>query len=221
MAVPATRAIGPQPISLPDVRRLDRMPSLPEWVDLRVASMNDVRMKVDTDGKRRMTVFLPCSLLLNPVERSEVESHVASLHRLLQQTPLDGDEWEGATLVVITKLMLAVPSSQQSEVGAEASGEAFQAALDDVPTWAVAAAVRRWYRGECGEDDAGKPYSYRWRPAPADLRRIAMQERWKVEHRAVLLRRLLDAEPAPEFDEVHCTLMRSRLAIVFASNAAP
>lgn len=41
MPLPAIRALGPEPIQLPDVRRLDRMPSLPAWVASRVASMKD------------------------------------------------------------------------------------------------------------------------------------------------------------------------------------
>lgn len=70
----------------------------------------------------------------------------------------EADEWKAATLIVLTKMMLSLPSSQQNEAGAEASGEAFQAALDDVPTWAVAAAVRRWYRGDCGLNERGQRY---------------------------------------------------------------
>jgi hypothetical protein len=82
-------------------------------------------------------------LILNEGERAEIDRHATDLDALCRQTPADGDEWEGATLIVITKLMLALPSSQQNEAGAEATGEAFQVAQDDVPTLAVAAAVRR------------------------------------------------------------------------------
>jgi hypothetical protein len=103
---------------------------------------------------------------------------------------------------------------QQNEAGAEASGEAFQAALDDVPTWAVAAAVRRWYRGDCGENERGQPFDYHWRPAPAELRRIALFEKWRVQQRAKTLRKLLVAEPFIEFSEEHCAQMRARLIAV-------
>ena len=64
-------------------------------------------------------------------------------------------------------MLLALPSSQQNEAAAEASREAFQIALD-VSTFAVASAMRRWYRGECGDNERGDPYDYRWRPSPAD-----------------------------------------------------
>jgi hypothetical protein len=107
--------------------------------------------------------------------------------------------------------MLTLPSSQQNEAGAEATGEAFQDALDDVPPWAVKAAVRRWYRGECGENECDQPYDYHWRPAPAELRRIALSELSRVKSRAGTLRRLLHAEPLIEFSDEHCAAMRTRL----------
>lgn len=115
--------------------------------------------------------------------------------------------------------MLALPSSQQNEAGAEATGEAFQAALDDVPHWAVAAAVRRWYRGDCGLNERGQAYDYHWRPAPAELRSIALVEKWRVKQRAETLRKLLAAEPLIEFSDEHCAQMRARLAEVIPRTA--
>jgi hypothetical protein len=166
------------------------------------------------DGKHRKVPTLPANFILNPAECAEIERHALALDALCAQTPVDADEWEGATLIIITKLMLALPSSQQNEAGAEATGEAFQDALEDVPTWAVAAAVRRWYRGDCGENERGQPYDYHWRPAPAELRRIALGEKWRVQHRAQTLRNLLAAEPLIEFSDEHCAAMRARLAAV-------
>jgi hypothetical protein len=214
MGLSAIRAIGPEPIQLPDVRRLDQMPSLPAWVASRVASIRDEHQAALADGKRRKVPTLPASLILVPAERAEIERHVAELDALCNQTPLNGDKWEGATLILLTKLMLALPASQQNEVGAEASGEAFQAALDDVPTWAVSAALRRWYRGDCGLNEFDRPYDYHWRPAPAELRRIALVEKSRVKQRADVLRKLLVAEPLIEFSEEHCAQMRARLAAV-------
>jgi hypothetical protein len=148
-------------------------------------------------------------LTLSRAERAEVERHVADLDALLDQTPSASATYEEATLVVVTKLMLALPASAQNETGVEATGEAFQMALDDVPTWAVAAAARRWYRGECGEG-----FDYHWRPAPAELRRIAMLEKAKVQHRAATLRKVLAADPVAEFSDAHCAAMLARLSKV-------
>lgn len=43
-------------------------------------------------------------------------------------------------------------------------------ALDDIPPWAIADAIKRWHRGECGEG-----YCYRWAPAPAELRKLSVE----------------------------------------------
>jgi hypothetical protein len=212
MALPARRAIGPEPIPLPDVRRPDRMPSLPAWVASRVASTKREWQRSTVDGKYREIPTLPVNLTLNPVERDEITRHVEAINALCLQTPAESDEYEGATLIVLTKLMLALPSASQSDTGVEASGEAYQAALDDVPTWAVSSAVRRWYRGECGENQLGKPYDYRWRPAPADLRRVALAEKWKVLIRGQELQSLLDAEVLIEFSAEHRQEMLTQLS---------
>jgi hypothetical protein len=212
MALPTIGAKTPERLMLPDVRRLDRMPSLPAWVALRVRSMNDEWQKSSTDGKYRMTPTLPANLILNQAERLEIERHVSELDELCAQTPTNGANWEGATLVLVTELMLTLPSSQQNEAGVEATGKAFQAALDDVPTWAVAVGIRRWHRCECGENERGQPYDYHWRPAPAELRRIALVAIREVKERAHILRKLLVAEPLVEFSDEHCAQMRARLA---------
>jgi len=203
------------------------MPSLPAWVASRVASMKDEPQRSTADGKCRTIPTLPANLILNEAERAEIERHATDLDALCRQTPADGDEWEAATLIIITKLMLALPSSTQNEAGAEATGEAFQAALDDVPTcrradvptWAVAAAVRRWYRGDCGENERGQRYDYHWRPSPAELRKIALVEKWRVQQRAQTLRKLIAAEPLIEFSEEHCAAMRARLTTIIPRGA--
>jgi hypothetical protein len=122
MALPAIGAKAPERLALPDVRRLDRMPSLPAWVALRAVSMKDEPQRSTADGKYRTIPTLPANLILNDAERAEIERHATDLDALCRQTPADGDEWEGATLIIITKLMLALPSSQQNEAGAQLVG---------------------------------------------------------------------------------------------------
>jgi hypothetical protein len=199
-----------EPIQIPNVHRLDRMPSWPAWVASRVASMKDEWQTSIADGKYRTVPTLPANLTLSQGERAEIETHVAALDVLSAQTPDNGAEWEGATLIIITKMMLVLPAQQQNEAAAEATGEAFQSALDDVPHWAVAAAVRRWHRGDCGVHDRGHPYDYHWRPDSAALRRIALSDVWRVKQRAVTLRRLLASEPLIEFGAEHRQQMQER-----------
>lgn len=109
--------------------------------------------------------------------------------------------------------MLALPVARQNEVGAEASGEAFLAALDDIPTWAVDEAIRRWHRGECDNSQHGHSFNYHWRPSPAELRRVSLtvQASFVATSGLAALRRLLSAEPLVEFDEEHCARMRAKL----------
>lgn len=217
----ATGATSPEPILIPDVRRLDRMPSWPAWLASRAGSMKEERQTSVVDGKYRLMPTLPASLTLSPIERAEIEQHIAALDRLCAQTPAEHPEWEKHTLFTITKLMLALPSIQQNDVAAEATGEAFHAALEDVPHWAVAEAVRHWYRGDCGKTEGGRPYDYHWRPAPAELRRIARSEVWRVRQRAETLRKLLVAEPLIVFDPDHCARMRSRLQELVVDISSP
>lgn len=72
--------------------------------------------------------------------------------------------------------------------------------------------MRRWYRGDAGLNERGQPYDYHWRPAPAELRSIALVEKWRVKQRAETLRKMLAAEPLIEFSGEHCKHMRARIA---------
>ncbi|MGA8154887.1 MAG: hypothetical protein WB822_01500 [Rhodoplanes sp.] len=199
-------------IKLPDVRRPERMPSLPAWVTSRVASLKTENQPDAASGKWRPISTLPQSLILSQTERDELVRHIRELDALCEQTPANDPSAEEATLVAVTKMMLALPSPQQNEASAEARGEAFMAALDDVASWAVSAAIRRWYRGNAGKNDRGEPYDCHWCPAPADLRSVAMIEQWRVKSRATKLRELVSAEPLIEFSEEHCQTMRKRLS---------
>jgi hypothetical protein len=188
------------------------MPSLPAWVALRTAS---VRSEVQPDPetrKWRRTPTLPSSLILNAAERDELESHIRELEALCKPTPGSSPDAEGAMLIDLTRMMLALSGPRQSEASAESRGEAYMVALDDLPPWAVRSAIRRWYRGDAGLNERGEPFDYRWCPAPADLRKVAMHELWRVKARIVTLRTLLTAEPLIEFTPEHCHTMRARLA---------
>jgi hypothetical protein len=181
-------------LQLPDIRRPERMPSLPEWVGSRIASLRD-EIQPDRAGKWRQVPTIHNSLILKAVEREAIEDHVTALDRLCDETAANSAAAEAAMLVVVTTMMLVLPTTAQNELSAEARGEAFMAALDDIPVWSVQAAIRRWYRGDCGKDERGRPYDYHWCPAPAELRRIAFIEMWRIKGRSQALLRLLNAAP--------------------------
>lgn len=186
-----------EPLSLPDLARPDRMPSLPAWVGSRIASVLEVMQK-DATGKHRLTVVLPQGMVLGSSEWAVLEAHAGALRKVLERTPENSTDAEAEMLVIITKMMLAKPGQRSSESGAEATGEAYQIALDDIPPWAVTAALRRWYRRDAPQVDKA-PHDYRWRPSEGTLRAIAFEEAAKVTGRAIALERLLSAIPMLEF----------------------
>jgi hypothetical protein len=210
--VPATLELPhPERLRLPDVRRPERMPSLPGWVGSRIASLSD-EAQPDQTGKWRQVPTIPIRLILKAAEREAIEDHVAALDRLCDETPENSAAAEAAMLVVVTEMMLVLPTTTQNEVSAEVRGEAFLDALDDLTVWAVKAAIRKWNRSDCGRDNQGRLYDYHWCPAPAELRRVAFAQMWHVMSRSRDLRRLLTAEPRIEYSDEHCRAMLERLA---------
>jgi hypothetical protein len=154
-------------------------------------------------------------MLLTAKHRGELDRHKAALEALCADTPENSAEAEANTLVIITKMMLVLPSQRPNEDAAEARGEAYMLALEDVPTWAVNAAIRRWYRNEAGNDEKGRPYDCTFAPVPGDLRRVAVAELWRVRHRAFVCAELLAAEQRIEFTDEHCARMGARLDQLF------
>jgi hypothetical protein len=59
----------------------------------------------------------------------------------------------------------------------------------------VVAVQRRWYRSDCGKDEHGRPYDYRFMPDPAALRRLTISETFRVRNRVTELDRILNAVP--------------------------
>src|SRR6185437_5498025 len=82
--------------------------------------------------------------------------------------------------------------------------------------WAVKAGCRRWYRRDCGNDENGKPYDYRWVPDPGTLRRVAHGEAWQVKQRIRDLEKVLGAR-----EHIDCReqLERGKLALAGLNTA--
>jgi hypothetical protein len=91
------------------------MPSWPAWVASRIESMKDECQPSGADRRYPTVPTLPSNLTLGPAERAEIERHVLALKVLCEQTPQASADCEAATLVVVTKLMLALPSAQQND----------------------------------------------------------------------------------------------------------
>lgn len=181
-----------EPIALPDLAR-GRMPSLPAWVARSRAALGTNLQVVH--GTFRDVRTLPDTMLPTAPQRAAIEAHLRSLNSSFNETPEDRQEWALRTAETATKLLMSLGGEKRSELAAEAKGEAYVMALEDMPWWAVEAAARCWYRGECGNDANGKPYDYHWPPDPATLRKLATRQLWMVRARMNELQELLDAKP--------------------------
>lgn len=205
-----------EPLRLPDQRRPAQIPSLPEWVVSRLETLKENWQSDPVTGKGSQVLTLPMNLCLTDTERAMVLRHISDLGTLVEKTPANDADSEGATLVIVTKMLLALPGQKSSDTGNEAKGEAYLAALDDVPPWAVQEAVRKWYRGE-----HGSKHDYRWSPVPADLRSLARNEEFKVRGRMTVLERICKAVPLIEFSDDHREDMLKRLQTVIHGAAKP
>ncbi len=144
-----------------------------------------------------------------------VENHVAALNAFLAMTPYDDERHGELTLTTVSKMTLVLPSKETGELAAEAKGEAYMAALEDVPSWAVQEAMRRWHRAEYGSR-----HDYKWQPAPATLRELAMIETYRVMAVRRKLTDLLAAEPLLERTAEQESAMRDKLAAYLTLRSA-
>jgi hypothetical protein len=197
-----------EPIQPLDVRRPARLSSLPRWVAERLAVVRN-EPQADRTGKHRVTPVLPACLILSQDQKMLIEQHVRAMDTVLAMTPeADGRHGE-ATMVAVSKMLLVLPSRESGDLGGEAKGEAFMDALEDVPFWAVQEAMRKWHRGE-----HGSKHDYKWQPAPAVLRDLAMVETYQVMGTRRRLKELLIAEPLVEFTDAYRAEMREKLTAV-------
>lgn len=129
------------------------------------------------------------------MQRQAIEQHCRALKATLEETPENGDEWATETMTVVTKMQLVLSSMKASELAGEAKAEAYMDALEDLPSWAVVAVRRRWNRGQCGNDEQGKPYDHKWMPDPATMRRLVVSETFRVRNQITELEQVLLAKP--------------------------
>lgn len=195
-----------EPIPAPDVRRPAKLSKLPQWVEQLCATCRK-ESQPGPDGAYRTVPVLPKSLILGKEQRMQVEQHISALTAALAMTPEEDIRHGEQTMTTVTKMALVLPSREVGDLASEARGEAFMAALEDVPSWAVQEAMRKWHRGEYGPK-----HDYKWQPAPATLRQLAMAETYMVMGTRRRLKELLIAEPLREFTEGEEASMRAKLA---------
>jgi len=176
------------------------IPSLPVWITTRVAALAP-NLQMDEKGKFHEPLTLPPALVLREQEREDLEAYLQASRSLLAQTPENSEQWEKETFALIGKMILVKPSRSAGPGTTEARVEVYAMALDDVPSWAVQRAIRKWHRGECGTDQHGRTFDYRWAPESADLRNLAQREVYDLKERIAALEKLLGAVPFRDCSE--------------------
>lgn len=193
-----------EPIQLPDATRPAKMTLLPRWVAERLSILKKEEQP-DSSGRFREVPILPQEMMLEQGQKQTLERHSAALDDMLQMTAEAG--FAQKTLVAVSKMLKTLAGSADP-LAAEAKGEAYSAALEDVAFWAVEEAIRRWYRGEYGAT-----HDYRWPPDPATLRDLALLEQFRIKSVSRQCRDLIEARP-PRFDEDHMAGMRKQLQAI-------
>lgn len=184
-----------EPLKLPDPRRPAAIPSLPQWV-ARSSGAVRLELQMAPDGKtfeRNEVLVLPAELMPSPDQRQEMRSHMDSLRSYLRQTPAESVEAESAVATAVSKLIAVLAGERKSDLAEGARADVYLEVLDDVPCWAVEAAVKLWFRHDCGTDEKGKPHDYKWAPDPGTLRKIALRQTYEMTGRIGKLERLLSA----------------------------
>lgn len=193
------------PIQPPDPHRPSELPLLPTWLVQLIAACE----------LGSVTSHLPEKMMPSETQRSMISSHIAKLESLCQQLPKSKPRWfeEMKNALVSMTAALAGPAVDPGASGI-AKQHAYEVALEDVPYWAIVEAVRGWYRGAYGDK-----HDYRWAPAPAILRSIAMIEANKLTYRAVTLQRVLKAKAKKEYTEEHRKEMLEKVSKIIKTKA--
>lgn len=213
-------------IKPPDPRRPATLPSLPAWAERSSAA---VRLELQIDPATKSfseMLVLPATLMPTPQQRQAMMSHMESLRSWLRQTSAAGEQWETKVATSIAKLTV-LAGEKRSELGTDAWSEVYLDVLDDVPHWAVEAAIKLWFKHDCGTDERGKPHDYKWAPDPGMLRKIAQREAFGMSARIGSLQRLLEAREYIDYSEqlaagraamagLHLTLKTGNLDAAFA-----
>jgi len=142
---------------------LQTLISSPELLQLRRISLGTVR-----HPGQRVRKYLSGGLTLTADVRARIASHLSDLRAIGRSDTSEPNQ--KARLATIASMLMAYPvAGGGSEAAGKARAEAYLSALDDVPPWAVAEAVKRWHKGQFSGE-----HNYRFAPAPAELREGCM-----------------------------------------------
>jgi hypothetical protein len=163
------------------------------------------------DGRTFEDVLVvPAPLMPTAEQRQALTDHLECLRSLLLETPALSVAAETHVATTVSKLLTVLPGERKSDLAEEARSEVHLEVLEDVPWWGVELVKRLWFKHDCGTDERGKAYDYRWAPDPGTLRKIALRCTYPVRDRIKMIERMLGVR---EYTDCTAQLVAGRTAL--------
>lgn len=142
-------------------------------------------------------------------EREEAERLSSALTSATDPTATyAGKSADDARIGIVSTMLMGFAVGQLSEAGIEAKFDVYGMAIDDIPAWAIAEAVRLWARRECPVSVEAKP-RYDFPPGPGTLRGLSL---WVLEPYKSALERVRTFLNATTYQEAAKSLSGPRPA---------
>jgi hypothetical protein len=134
---------------------------------------------------------LPIDLMLTENERADLELRLVAVNEIITGSNLTAADCSKARLSLLTKMLLAYPTSGiSSDAAADARGDIYDEAVEDIPPWALNAAIKRWVKGDVPDLRLGA-LNFSFAPAPAVLFAICKLELVDFKAHAIAIEQLL------------------------------
>lgn len=186
MAQEIARNTAGTEIAIPTAPKL----SLPAWLNRSAYTLGTIN---SPDGKA--TRYLPHGMSLNSSQREEATAELRKVEAMLRC-----DEPIVVRAAVIGKLLASAVGATDKNAS-RARSDNYRDATDDIPVWAIAAAIKRWNRAEVTAAELGRAPNFDFAPSPPHLRVICMGITRPYREAVQALNDLLTAKPLNELLE--------------------
>lgn len=172
----------------------NEMPSLPPGLALLAGSVGTVR-----HPGQPVRYHLQTGWVMSDLERREATSLLSTLtSKLSPEAPFEGEAAPDAKAAILTKMIRGFGGAADvSDVTADAKMDVYADAIMDLPAWSIDKAVKRWALGACPASIEERP-NFNFPPAPATLRKLALDETGIPARHKAMLEKLLAAIPMAE-----------------------
>lgn len=135
------------------------------------------------------------------------EQHRAALlERAAMIESFGRDRRPDKAVAIISTLLMSFPHKEMGDTGAAIKLGAYRLAIDDLPTWAVDEAAKRWIRGDEGVHE--------YAPSPPQFRAAAEGVMKIAKGKAIHLRKLAAMPVARDISEADRTAVAERAASI-------